>query len=80
MPIIIISPPIMVLTWGISLKINKPKTEANTGSNNFAVETKEAFRYFKAQLKILCPIRVQITARHRPRDRFFIPHEKSERW
>ena len=66
-PIIIIIPPIKVLTDGISLKINIAIVLANTGSHNVAEDINVAVTYWVIQLYIVWPKIEQKSARAKNR-------------
>ena len=65
-PPITIAPPTICCSVGTSAKMRRASIDANIVSVSFADDTKEGLRYFKHQLKIECPIRVENTARHSP--------------
>ena len=51
--------------------------DAITGSHNFDAETNAGEKYFRHQLKILCPKIVENTASKKPTITTFIPKENN---
>ena len=54
-----IIPPKIWRGAGISPKSMKAMAEATTGSQSFEADTKAGEKYFKHQVKILCPSKVE---------------------
>ena len=61
-PPMTISPPRITAGRGISRNSAMPMRLANTGSRSLELEMNAALSYFRPQLKMLCPSRVQNTA------------------
>ena len=69
----VIAPPRICNMAGISPNKINARIDATTGSHSLDAETKAGEKYFRHQVKILCPSNVEKIPRRSPQIAGFIP-------
>lgn len=72
----VIIPPRICSNAGISPNRTRAIAEATTGSHNFDADTKAGEKYFKHQVKILCPRSVEKIPSRSPQTAGLMPYSQ----